>query len=496
MTKKNLFLISFFVFLFGTTQASVPLSSRMVDSITYHLYQEKRWDSLIDIGKEALHQEIDFFYLRVRMGVAYYEKKKYIVAVEHFSKAHEFNSADTFNNEYLYLALLNANRFEDAAPLTAFMPPDVRRELEVKKSVVEQVHIEAGPTFNPSYNKKANANLMGSEGIYGENDLYGNSFYGNASLTLNLSRRVNLTAGYSYLSFQKKKRIQNTFYTDRLDSTVVTSWGYQNYYSFPLNSTDTTWSYKVRQDELYLASTIRPATGMRIIPYFHLLNVRYTDFTASYQTQTVNDTSYFLAFDSSYTTFPYTRSIYSYRQADTSFYNFVAGISLYQDFSRVTIGLTGSWSNLNNKQQAQAGYRMTWFPLGNINLYGVLGFTGFWQGNDSRLLAEARIGGRIASWLWAEGNLLYGDYTNTNISEGSIVYNNSDKIDYRLGANLTFPLSKHFTISLIYQYFSKESPVLYYTRETVNDIENVATPQVRYQKYSTHSIIGGITWKL
>jgi hypothetical protein len=337
---------------------------------------------------------------------------------------------------------------------------------------------------------------MGSDGIYGENDLYGNSFYANAAITFNLSRSVNLTAGYTWLSFQKKKTIQNTFYTDRLDSTVVTHWGYQNYYSFPLSGADTTWSYKVRQDELYLASTIRPAPGMRIIPYFHLLNVRYTDFTASYQAKTVQDTSYFLAYDSSYNTFPFTRSIYSYRQADTSFYNFVAGISLYQDFSRVTIGLTGSWSNLNNKQQAQAGYRMTWFPLGNVNLYGVVGFTGFWQGNDSRLLAEARIGGKIASWLWAEGNLLYGDYTNTNISEGSVVYNNSDKIDYRAGANLTFPVSKHFTISLIYQYFSKESPVLYYTRETVNGIENVVTPQTSYQKYSTHSIIGGITWKL
>jgi tetratricopeptide (TPR) repeat protein len=242
MIKKSLFLISIFLFLSATTHAGQILNSRIVDSITYQDYLDKNWDHLIDYGNQALRQEIDFFYLRVRMGIACYEKKRYVVAVEHFTRARTFNSSDPFNNEYLYLALLYANRPDEAIQVAASIPPDRREALKVKTSVVDQVHVEAGPTFNPGYNKQQNQNLMGSDGIYGESDRYGNSFYANAAITFNLSRRVNLTAAYSYLSFQKKKRVQDAYYTDRLDSTVVTSWGYQNYWSFPLVSTDTTWS--------------------------------------------------------------------------------------------------------------------------------------------------------------------------------------------------------------------------------------------------------------
>jgi len=479
----------------GSAKENIKLDSKTIDSITYHLYLEKNWDSLITIGKEALKQDIDYYFLRVRIGIAYYQKEKYIAATEHFSKAVQFNSSDPFTNEYYYSSLLYANRICDATAFTASHPPLPSEKPYPGKNVVDQVHIEAGFTLNPEYNGQINQNLMGYDSIYGESDRYGNSFYGNVDLTFNLCKRMNLTIGYSYLDFQKRKIVQNSYFTDHFDSTVLTSWGYQNYYSFPRGNHDSTLSYKVRQNEIYLASAIVPSPGFRVTPYFHLINVRYSNLMVNYRNQIVQDTSYFLATDSSYHTFFFNRSIYEYRQSDTSFYNFVAGISLFQDFSRVTIGLFGSYSNLNNQKQGQAGYSITYYPFGNLNLFGTLALTGFVQGNDSRILSEVRIGGKIASWFWLEGNLLYGDYTNTNISDGSVVYNNSDKIKYRAGANLTFIASKHIQVSMIYQFFSKESPVLYYTWGTTDGYNVTAMAETRYQKYSTHTIIGGITWK-
>ena len=47
------------------------------DMLTYRYYQEKKWDSVIMIGKQALRQDIDFYYLRVRLGIAYFEKQEY-----------------------------------------------------------------------------------------------------------------------------------------------------------------------------------------------------------------------------------------------------------------------------------------------------------------------------------------------------------------------------------------------------------------------------------
>lgn len=496
MRKKIIYLLLIFLAMFGAAKATNKPDSRTIDSITYRLYLGKSWDSLIMIGKEALKQDIDYYYLRVRIGIAYFQKEKYIVAAEHLSKAVQFNASDPFTNEYLYLSLLYANRAADARALTASLTPSSIGKAYLSRKVVDQVHIEAGPTINPGFKQQAKQNLIRPDSIYGENDRYGNSLYGHADITFNICKRMNLTVGYSYLDFQKRQSVQNSYFTDHLDSTVITSWGYQNYYSYPRGSNDTTFSYKVRQNEIYLASTIVPSPGFRITPYFHLINVRYSNLRVSYRNQIVQDTSYFLAYDSSYSTFPFTRTIYDYRQADTSFYNYVIGVSLFQDFSRVTIGLFGSYSNLNNKKQGQAGYSITWYPFGNLNLYGFLAFTGFVQGNDARFLSEARVGGKIASWFWLEGNLLTGDYTNANISDGFIVYNNSDKIQYRTGVNFTFIASKHLRLSLIYQFFRKESPALYYTWGTTNGYDRIPVAQTRYQKYSTHTILGGITWKL
>jgi hypothetical protein len=97
--------------------------------------------------------------------------------------------------------------------------------------------------------------------------------------------------------------------------------------------------------------------------------------------------------------------------------------------------------------------------------------------------------------MWLEGNFYWGDFTNANIFNGSVVYNNSDIIDYRAGANLVFPIGKHLQFSLIYQYFRKESQQIYYSRDNVtHEINDV--PQTKNNPYHTNTIIGGITWKL
>jgi len=496
MIKRTFYLLMIiFLWATGSAKVSIKLDSRIVDSITYQLYIEKDWDSLIMIGKEALSQDIDYYFLRVRLGIAYYQKEQYIAAAEQLLRAVNFNSSDPFTNEYLYLSLIYSNRPDDARAVKGSFSAAFNEKYYPEKNLVDQIHLEAGVSINPQYNTQNNQNLMGSDSIYGESDRYGNSFYGNAGITFNLCRWMNLTVGYSYLDFQKRKTVQNSYFTDHLDSTVFTSWGYQNYYSFPRGSYDSTLSYKIRQNEIYLASTIIPSPGFRVTPYFHLINVRYSDLTVSYRNQIVQDTAYYLASDSSYYTFPFRRTVYEYRQSFTSLYNYVIGISLYQDFSRITVGLSGSFSNLNNKKQGQAGYSITYYPFGNLSLYGTVAFTGFVQGDDSRIISEARIGGKIASWFWLEGNFLYGDLTNANISDGSVVYNNSDKIRYMGGANLTFPVSRHLRLALIYQFFGKESTILFYTWGSTTGYDLTAIARTRYQKYSTHTIIGGVTWK-
>jgi len=57
-------------------KAQDTLTFAKVEAQSYSLYTQKNWDELIRLGKMALSRGIDYYYLRYRMGVAYYMQKK------------------------------------------------------------------------------------------------------------------------------------------------------------------------------------------------------------------------------------------------------------------------------------------------------------------------------------------------------------------------------------------------------------------------------------
>jgi hypothetical protein len=466
------------------------------ESQTYRLYQEQKWDSVIVIGKQALKEKIDYFYLRLRIGVSYYEIQKYIHAIEHLKKARDFNSMDPTAVEYLYQSYIHSGRDADANALIHGMSSMSKEKLQIHPSFLEQVHFESGYTISSDRSPENLATLMGNDSIYGEEDLYGNNLYSNLGLKLRLSTRVTLSLAYNYLNFTKTKYIQYGRGEDHLESITDTSWGKKYNYTFPWVIYDTSFNYHVSQYEAYINAAITLPWGIKVMPAFHWIHVSYPIVNAGSRTYTVRDTAFYTAFDNRYYTFPFARTIYSFDQKDTSFNNYVAALRITKDFGVFNIGIDGSWSNLNNKKQKQVGASLTYYPFGNINFYGTTAVTGFFQGNNKRLLLSQVLGAKITSWMWGEGNFYYGDYTNANIFNGSIVYNSSDLIDYRAGATLLFLVGKHVRLSLIYQYFRKESQQIYYIKirdtatQEINEIQ-----QIKNNPYNTNTIIGGITWK-
>jgi hypothetical protein len=233
------------------------------------------------------------------------------------------------------------------------------------------------------------------------------------------------------------------------------------------------------------------------MPAFHWIHDSYTAINPSYRWDTVQDTAFYTSFDNTWHTFLYPRVIYSFDRKDTSFNNFVAALRISKDLGRFSLAFSGSWSNLNGKTQKQAGIMLTYYPLGNLDFYGTTSMTVFFQGNDSRLLLSQVLGVKITPWLWGEANFYFGNYTNANIFNGSIVYNYSDIIDYRGGGTLVFVVSKHIQLSLNYQYFRKESQQLYYIKTHDPDTGKInEIPQIKNNPYNTNTLIGGITWKL
>jgi hypothetical protein len=500
------FNLQFFIFIVitltsGLSMAAVNPDFATVDRLTYRCYEEKKWDSVILVGEQALQQNIDYYYLRTRIGISYFNKSRYFPASIHLKKAREFNSQDPIIADYLYYAYAFSNQADQALKLEPFMTNEARESIN---NVVQDVHVESGYTLSSNANPANLATLMEKDSIYGEQDLYGNSFYSNLGLKLRVSKRVNLSLAYNYLNFTKTKYIQygrgeekliniqdtTLFFIQPPDSGQWYNYGYQ-WAAF-----DTSFRYHVSQHELHISASFAPGSGFRIMPAFHFMHVAYTMTNSSYRTDTIEAP----LFHSIYTNITYYWSYpqlnYSFSQKDTSFNNYVAALAITKDFGLFNIGLSGSWSNLNGKKQKQIGAALTYYPLRNLNLYGTTAVTGFMQGKNKRLLYSQVIGAKITSWMWGEANFYYGDYTNANIFNGSVVYNNSDIINYRGGATLIFLVGKHIRLSLIYQYFNKESQQIYYIKQEDPDTHQIKeVQQTKTNPYNTNTLIGGITWK-
>ena len=75
------------------------------DSLTYQLYLEKDYQSLLKTGGEAVDLGFDGYYLPMRTGIAAFELKMYRVAAGYFELAKVYSDNDLVN-EYLYYSYL------------------------------------------------------------------------------------------------------------------------------------------------------------------------------------------------------------------------------------------------------------------------------------------------------------------------------------------------------------------------------------------------------
>ena len=123
------------------------------------IYKSEDWNNLIKLGTEAIDHNIDYKYLRQRLGLAFFSTGDYVKARKHFEKALSFDSFDTFTLVYLYYTYLNTVQAEYAGYFTSKMPQDIRKSLSIKSfQPVESIDFEynfkfAGTTLrsNPQY---------------------------------------------------------------------------------------------------------------------------------------------------------------------------------------------------------------------------------------------------------------------------------------------------------------------------------------------------------
>lgn len=196
-------------------------SAAVTDSITWKLYNDKAWQALLDEADRAIKEEIDFYYLRVRAGVAAWELKKYRKAAEHLRKARQEYAHDDFTNGYLYSSLLLAGREDEARHLAGILPEDAVKRLGIKSPGLLNT-LSAGTllSVNREHSRLTEESIaVGSSLNY--RSILRRQWYKNAGADLHLSPGVNLYQNFSHISIARTQHFTSA--PNQFDALVETT---------------------------------------------------------------------------------------------------------------------------------------------------------------------------------------------------------------------------------------------------------------------------------
>jgi hypothetical protein len=416
------------------------------DSTTYQQYQKNDWNNLIKISRKAYKNNIDYYYLRMRTGIAYFEKHNYILARKHFMIAAELNSLDPLSREYIYYCFLYSGREKEATLYFIQNKHLLENKVHDKINPVKKISVDIAYHSNLEENKT----LFNGENISDENNVLLDGFqiitrhflYSGFSLQHGLSKNLDLIHGGSLL--QK----------------------YNYYYSQTDGIAFDTYEHKIYQSQYYAALKIFPGDGFQISPSFHYL---------------------YLA--SPKITFKERGSGTAYTVPANYFNYYSARISASQSFGLISLNAGTSISNYNENRQIQKDLTLSFFPFGNLNLYSLSTLykvTEEYRNNkvENRMVFREIIGFKANPKLWIEAGAIIGDIKNMNTDEGYIIYNGNETISGKYHLSFFIPLEKmSLSLRTIYQQ--------YYTTffdPLGNDLG------INKLTFNGYSLIGGLTW--
>ncbi len=249
--KKKLLLLAFSL-VWICTKAQDSLAIDGIEIRTYQLYAEKKWPELIALINKAFVNEIDYYYLRMRIGIAHFEKGNYNKAEVHFKKAIEFNSNDELAKTYLYYCLINNGRDDEARSLSRKFSDSLNIATGEQKERF-MVLIEGG-------SKLSNQNLYSDPLTKSEVDYFNPALYFQIGLKHSFKKRVTLFHAYTHYN-------------------------------------QITYIGKVNQNQYYLSANLVLNKSFVLIPAFHFTQINFIgknyviDFNTG-QLKAVKDTIY------------------------------------------------------------------------------------------------------------------------------------------------------------------------------------------------------------
>jgi len=445
---RIIILIIFFKFI-TISQLFSQIKNDNILQKTYLLFEKGNYEELIDYSKKALDENVDFFFLRLRLGIAYYKLKNYKMAIFHLEKSLLFNSDDVIAIEYLYYSYLFSGANDVAFKIKEKYKNIIDLGDESTENLIHNLYFETGISLSNNYSKNSNINFDGGKGIFGEINLNDNSLYSHLGAKIRLNSSIYFYSGFNGISVK-------------------------NYSFYNIKKNIKTFDYDLKQWDYYLNSKFIIKNGITFSPALHLINVSTKLFSANLSTNGKET----LVIES-----------------NKSLSDYILSSTLSYSFKKFIFQSSFSYSKLNENSQFQIGGEVMYFVYGNLNLYTQTSLTYLnnsvsikYLQNRNNIIFNQMIGTKIFNKLWTEIGFTVGDMKDYNESNGFVVYNIPDVIKLKTYINTICPISSKIELSLRYQFLKRKD--IYTYNEDINTIKNGVI------NYQNHTLIGGIKWKL
>lgn len=417
------------------------------DSLTYRQYLDKDWENLLKEAKSSLRMGVDFYYLRVRAGIAAYELKNYRLAAKHLGKANEWNPADEFTKYWYYYALLMGNRKDEANLLVSGFNEDYLDRMQIGPvKTVNTVLVESQVTMNQRYNDLLSENITGDYSFMAYRNVLKQQFYKGLGIDHMVTGRLNLFHSFSHLGIKRMQMFGRAL-PPRLDH---------------LQGSNTS------QFQYYLQARYIPHKDWMV---------------------TVSGTLLWGESVSHYYTFS-GAGVAKLNQYNYSIGDKYVGASVAKELVRIRPKLSVAYGLINGYRQVQGNAQMIFYPLGNNNLYFIsdIALHSDESSEDINTVLNQKIGIKTGPlWLMAEGAT--GTMKNFSASDGYVVYNMPETINNLLGFSIFLPLLKYrFDITARYQRSDKQG--------TTFDYLNPSAFQQQSYNFSDNNFLISLRWHL
>jgi hypothetical protein len=378
----NLILLAFSVDLSGQN------NFMRLDKQTYDYYLRGDYKNLKKTADTLLLQGIDYYYLRVRLGILAFNRQLYSTASEHFSQAIKFSSLDTISREYIFYSYLYSGREADAyLYMNSISPGQKNNTLKLlPKPGLSNIYVGSSVTGYDVF-------------LYKSNNLYYES----------VKNSLSISAGFE------------GYFLNRFKGTIV----YTNYrksgtYYSASNTAGADLNFS--QNQIYAKLTGYIFPGWEFSGFGHI--AFYPDFLATIPAGNQNSA---------------TQRVTEYALG--------AGIS--KNGYKIRTGANFSLSNFGNSTQRRGEGFFTWLPSGNLNLYltsgGMYQSDKYW-GGTYQLIQE--IGFKISRSLWFESGIVNGNSFLYCRNQG-LMFSNSFQIPVTtIFSNIIIIPGKHFSLTI------------------------------------------------